>query len=150
MTTEPESGGGTGDINAVPYTTEVRDASIVEQWDVPSRTYRRYECGVLVEERPFTAAENASADEQLADAARSANGRQLLERARTDLATNQAYLDAVAAGTATTDDAVAQVAQLSRQALGFIRLTVGADLLDQLDQDPTTDPTAPSAPTTGG
>jgi hypothetical protein len=134
---------------APPFTTEVRDSSIVEQWDVPSRTYRRYWCGVLVEERPFTDAENASADQQIADETRRATQAALLERARNDLATNQAYLDLVAAGTATTDDAVAQVATLSRQALGFIRLTVGADLLDQLDQDPVTDPTAPTDSTGG-
>ncbi|MFF9310071.1 hypothetical protein ACF1BS_04085 [Streptomyces sp. NPDC014748] len=120
-----------------PYTTEVRDALVVEQWDVPTRTYRRYQCGVLVEERPFTDAENATTDQQIADAARRTTQAALLEQARADLATNQAYLDAVAAGTATTDDAIAQVATLSRQALGFIRLTVGADLLDNAPPDPT-------------
>ena len=116
---------------SLPYTTEVRDSSVVEQWDVPSRTYRRYDCGVLVEERPFNDAENATADQQIADAARRANQQALLEQACADLAANQAYLDAVTAGTATTDDAVTQVAALTRQALGFIRLTVGGDLLDQ-------------------
>jgi hypothetical protein len=123
-----------GSPTAPPFTTERRDASIVEQWDVPSRTYRRYDCGALVEERPFTDAENASADQAIADAERRATQAALLERARQDLATNQAYLDAVAAGTVTTDDAVAQVAVLTRQALGFIRLTVGGPLLDDLDQ----------------
>ncbi|MCI3277536.1 hypothetical protein [Streptomyces cylindrosporus] len=116
-----------------PFTSEARDASVVEQWDVPSRTYRRYEAGALVVERPFTDAENACADQALADAARRATQAALIERARADLAANQAYLDAVAAGTATTEDAVAQVAALTRQALGFIRLTVGSDLLDQVD-----------------
>jgi hypothetical protein len=114
-----------------PYTTQLQDGSVIEQWDVPSRTYRRYDCGVLVEERPFSAAENASADQQIADEARRTTQAALLEQARTDLAANQAYLDSVAAGTATTGDAVTQVAALTRQAQGFIRLTVGADLLDQ-------------------
>ncbi|MFI0576129.1 hypothetical protein [Streptomyces tendae] len=116
-----------------PFTTEVRDSSTLQQWDVPSRTYRRYECGALVEERPFTTEENASADRQIADTVRRATQAALLKQARTDLATNQAYLDLTATGTATTDDAVAQVAELTRQAQGFIRLTVGADLLDQTD-----------------
>jgi len=114
-----------------PFTTEVRDASVVEQWDVPSRTYRRYDAGQLVMERPFTDAENDSANQQLADVVRRTTQAVLMEQARTDLATNQAYLNAVDAGTATADDAVTQVADLTRQALGFIRLTVGADLLDQ-------------------
>ncbi|MEV6737867.1 hypothetical protein AB0N14_13430 [Streptomyces sp. NPDC051104] len=116
-----------------PYTTEVRDASIVEQWDVPSRIYRRYECGQLVEQRPFTDAENASADQAIADDARRATQVALLERAREDLAANQAYLDAVASGGVTIDDAMAQVAELTRQALGFVRLTVGGNLLDHTD-----------------
>ncbi|MFJ4365054.1 hypothetical protein ACIP4S_12975 [Streptomyces chartreusis] len=116
-----------------PFTIETRDASSVKQWDVPSRTYRRYDCGALVEERPFTDAENASADRAIADTARRANVAALLERARTDLAANQAFLDAHAAGTTTVEDAVAQVAELTRQAQGFIRLTVGADLLEQHD-----------------
>jgi hypothetical protein len=114
-----------------PFTTEVRDSSIVERWDVPSRTYRRYDCCVLVEERPFTDAENASADQTIADEARRATQCALLEQARTDLANNQAYLDKVTAGTATGDDTTDQIAALTRQAQGFIRLTVGADLLDQ-------------------
>ncbi|MFJ1653526.1 hypothetical protein ACIOC2_19475 [Streptomyces sp. NPDC088337] len=117
-----------------PFTTERRDSCTVEQWDVPSRTYRRYDCGVLAEERPFTDAENASADQQIADTARRATQTVLLEQARVDLATNEAYLNAVAAGSATLEDALVQVAELTRQALGFIRLTVGADLLDQRSQ----------------
>jgi len=126
-----------------PFTTEVRDSSIVQQWDVPSRTYRRYECGQLVEERPFTDAENTTADQQIADEARRATQAELMEQARADLATDQAYLDLVAAGTATTDDAVAQVATLTRQAFGFIRLTVGADLLDQVNDPPAPPPSDP-------
>jgi hypothetical protein len=75
-------------------------------------------------------AENADTDQQIADVARRATQAALLEQALTDLATNQAYMNKATAGTATTDDAVAQVAELTRQALGFIRLTVGGDLLD--------------------
>lgn len=136
-----------------PFTTEVRDSSVVEQWDVPSRTYRRYDCGVLVVERPFTDAENASADQQIADQQRRATQAALMEQAQTDFATNQAYLDLVAAGTATTDDAVAQVAELTRQALGFIRLTVGGALLDDSQPDapqPPADPPSTDPPPSGG
>jgi hypothetical protein len=130
---EPADSDPTGE-SPPPYTSERRDGSVTEQWDVPSRTYRRYDFGALVVERPFNEAENASADQTIAEAARRATQLALLDRARTDLATNQAFLDAYAAGTATTDDAAAQVAELTRQAQGFIRLTVGADLLQQLTQ----------------
>ncbi|MFJ8348999.1 hypothetical protein ACIQ9J_22085 [Streptomyces sp. NPDC094153] len=122
-----------------PYTSERRDSCTVEQWDVPSRTYRRYDCGVLAEERPFTGAENASADQQIADTARRAAQAALLEQARVDLATNEAYLRAVASGAAGLEDAVSQVAELTRQALGFIRLMVGDDLLDPHSQPPNGD-----------
>ncbi|KAB1146838.1 hypothetical protein F7R91_14780 [Streptomyces luteolifulvus] len=114
-----------------PFTTERRDASVTEQWDVPSRTYRRYESGVLVIQRPFTDAENASANQALADGARTVNKATLLLRARTALASNAAYLDKVNAGTATNADHIAQVPALTRQMQGLIRLIVGSDLLDQ-------------------
>ncbi|MFJ4735295.1 hypothetical protein ACIP6V_23980 [Streptomyces sp. NPDC088770] len=122
-----------------PYTSERRDSCTAEQWDVPSRTYRRYDCGVLAEERPFTDAENASADQQIADTARRATQTVLLEQARVDLAVNEAYLAAVASGAAGLEDAVAQVAELTRQAQGVIRLTVGADLLDRPAPSPLDD-----------
>jgi hypothetical protein len=114
-----------------PYTTERRDASVIEQWDVPSRTYRRYESGELVIERPFTDAENASANLALTDGTRQVNKATLLQRARTALASNAAYLDKVNAGTATNADHIAQVPALTRQMQGLIRLVVGTDLLDQ-------------------
>lgn len=114
----------------LPYTVETRDASIVERWDVPSRTYRRYDDGELVIERPFTDAENADADATALEESRRAGQAALLEQALVDLGINQAFMDKVTAGTATTEDAVAQVAELTRQALGFIRLTVGGELLE--------------------
>ncbi|MFE6362985.1 hypothetical protein ACFVP3_23675 [Streptomyces sp. NPDC057806] len=112
---------------------------MIERWHVPSRTYRRYDHEQLVEERPFTPAEDAWAAQTAAEDTRRTNVRALLERARTDLAVNQMFLDAFAAGTATTEAAVAQVAELTRQAQGFIRLTVGADLLEQPDTPTPTD-----------
>jgi hypothetical protein len=111
---------------------------MTEQWDVPSRTYRRWENGVLVEERPFTAAENASADEQLADDARRATLADLQARARAAITADAAYLSAVVAGTVTTAQALQQVAALTRQVIGLIRLVVAGDLLDSVagDDDP--------------
>lgn len=113
-----------------PGTVERRDGSVLEQWDVPARTYRRYDDGQLAVEREFTDAEDAWAVTVATEQQRRATQAALLERACADLAANQAYLDKAAAGTATVEDAVAQVAELTRQALGFIRLTVGGELLD--------------------
>ncbi|WP_426568080.1 hypothetical protein [Streptomyces canus] len=115
-------------------TVELKDTTVTEQWDLTTRVYRRYDCGVLVEERPFTDAEIADADEQLADVVREANRLQLLDRVRTALANNRAYLDKVTAGTATNADHIAQVPALTRQMQGLIRLVVGADLLDATDE----------------
>ena len=114
-----------------PYTVERVDSSITERWHVPTRIYRRYESGDLVIERPFTDAENATADARAVDNTRIANEAVLLQRARAAIATNQAYLDKVTAGTATNADHIAQVPVLTRQMQGVIRLIVGADLLDQ-------------------
>ncbi|WP_416976728.1 hypothetical protein [Streptomyces sp. T028] len=112
-------------------TVERRDASVLEQWDLDARVYRRYDSGILVEERPFTDAENTAADSRLAEEARQRNRALLLERARTALANNAAYLDAATAGTATNADHIAQVPALTRQMQALIRLIVASDLLDQ-------------------
>lgn len=135
MTTEPEQ------PTAPPYTSQVQDSSVTEQWDVPSRTYRRWENGVLVVERPFTDAENASADQQLADDARRATLADLQARARTAITADAAYLTAVAAGTVTTAQALQQVAALTRQVIGLIRLVVAGDLLDSVAGDDAPDNT---------
>ncbi|MFB7288967.1 hypothetical protein [Actinacidiphila glaucinigra] len=115
----------------LPFTVETRDASITERWDVPTRIYRRFDNGQLTIEREFSDAEDAWAAAMAADTARRATQAALLQRARSDLTENQAFLDAVTAGTATAEDAIAQVAQLTRQAQGFIRLTVGGELLEE-------------------
>lgn len=107
------------------------DAVVREQWDGDTRIYRRWQDGQLVEERPFTEAENAAADRQLTDAAREVNRRALVDRVRTALATDQAYLDKVQAGTATNADHIGQVPALTRQTMAIIRLLAGSDLLDQ-------------------
>jgi hypothetical protein len=136
VTTEPPQ------PTAPPYTSETRDAQVTEQWDVPSRTYRRWENGVLTLERPFTDAENASADEQLADDARRATLADLQARARAAITADATYLDAVVAGSVTTAQALQQVAALTRQVIGLIRLVVAGDLLDSVagDDDPPADP----------
>lgn len=117
----------------LPFTTERRDASITEQWDVPSRTYRRYESGTLTVERPFTDAEIKTVTDAAVDDARRLTRADLLARVRAARTSNAAYLDAVAAGTATNAQHVAQTAALTRQMQGVIRLLVGADLLDAVD-----------------
>ncbi|MBP5875647.1 hypothetical protein PV413_03650 [Streptomyces scabiei] len=116
----------------LPFTCERRDGSTAEQWDAPTRTYRRFECGALVEERPFTPAEDAWALTRTVEDTRRANRDQLGARVRTALANNAAYLDKVQAGTATNADHIAQVPALTRQMQGVIRLLVGSDLLDQI------------------
>jgi hypothetical protein len=115
----------------LPFTCERRDGSITEQWHIPTRAYRRYECGDLAEERSFTAAEDAWAQSMTVEDTRRANREQLGTRVRAALANNAAYLDAVAAGTATNAQHIAQVPALTRQMQGVIRLLIGSDLLDQ-------------------
>lgn len=114
-----------------PYTMQIQDGTTVQQWDVPSRTYRLYQDGVLVLTRPFTDAENATADARIADATRDTNQATLLQQARTAIVNNLTYLNKVQAGTAVTADHIAQVPALTRQMQGVIRLLVGSDLLDQ-------------------
>lgn len=109
---------------------EQRDASMTQQWDITARTYSCYENGVLLEERPFTDAENADADACIAQQVRDNNRATLLTQARNAYATNVTYLAAVNAGTATTATHIAQVPALTRQMQGLIRLIVGSDLLD--------------------
>lgn len=118
-------------IPTPPFTTEVRDASMVQQWDVPSRIYRCYEAGALIVERAFTDAETASAAQAAADDVRRANRAVLLARVRIAVANNQTYLDKIASGLATNADHIAQVPALTRQMQGVIRLLVAGDLLDQ-------------------
>lgn len=98
---------------------------------MPSHTYRRYENGALVIERPFTDAENASAATAASDDVRRINRAVLLAQVRAALASNRAYLDKVAAGTATNADHIGQVPALTRQMQGVIRLLAAGDLLDQ-------------------
>jgi len=52
-------------------------------------------------------------------------------RARQAFTANRTYLDKVNAGTATQAEHIAQVAALTRQMQGILRLLVGRDLLDE-------------------
>lgn len=52
-------------------------------------------------------------------------------RARQAFLANRVYLDKVAAGTATQGEHIAQVAAVTRQMQGVLRLLVGRDLLDE-------------------
>ncbi|SHI68712.1 hypothetical protein [Streptomyces sp. 3214.6] len=136
-------------VPTIGIIVEQRDASVIEQWDLTAGVYRRYDCGVLVEERPFTEAELASVAEQTADAVRQSNTVALLARARTAFTTNAAYLAKVTAGAATNADHIAQVPALTRQMQGVIRLIVGSDLLDATD-DTTTQASASIQTRVGG
>ncbi|WP_329214780.1 hypothetical protein OG352_05145 [Streptomyces sp. NBC_01485] len=124
-------------VPTIGLIVEQRDASVIEQWDLTTSVYRRYDCGALVEERPFTDAELASVAKQAADAVRQANTVALLARARTAFTNNAAYLAKVAGGTATNADHIAQVPALTRQMQAVIRLIVGSDLLDATDDTAT-------------
>ena len=130
MTTPEEPPPPAADSPGLPATCERRDATTVEQWDVPSRTYRRYDCGALVEERQFTPGEDAWAAQNAVERTRQVNRELLVSRARAALANNTEYLAKVAAGTATNADHIAQVPALTRQMQGVIRLLLGSDLLD--------------------
>jgi hypothetical protein len=111
---------------------EQRDASVVEQWDLTALTYRRWDCTVLVEERPFNDAEVQTKNVRQTDQARQANETALIAKARAAFSSNAAYLAKVAGGTATNADHIGQVPALTRQMQGLIRLAVGADLLDAI------------------
>lgn len=113
-----------------PFTHQRQDATTTEQWDAPSRVYRRYEYGIRVVERPFTDAENAWTTAAATDVARQGNRVTLLQQARAALLGNQTYLAKVQAGTATNSDHIAQVPALTRQMQGVLRLLVASDLLD--------------------
>jgi hypothetical protein len=52
-------------------------------------------------------------------------------RVRQAFLANRTYLDKVNAGTATQAEHIAQVAALTRQMQGVLRLLVGRDLLDE-------------------
>lgn len=113
-------------------TVEQRDASVVEQWDLTALTYRRWDCGALVEERPFTDAESQAKTAQQLDQTRQSNKAALVIRARAVFSNNAAYLAKVAGGTATTADHIAQVPALTRQMQALLRLTVSSDFLDAI------------------
>lgn len=120
-----------------PGIVQRSDSTTREEWDTTTSTYRMWNCGVLVVERPFTADELAQFAAAAADATRQANRLALLGQARTAYTNNQTYLAAVAAGTATTATHIAQVPALTRQMQGLIRLIVGSDLLDTAPGDST-------------
>ncbi|MFI0900554.1 hypothetical protein [Streptomyces sp. NPDC020983] len=122
MTTPPD--------NSADNVVELRDATMTQQWDITTRTYRCYENGTLLEERPFTDAENADVTAAITQQTRDTNEATLLTQARNAYATNTTYLAAVNAGTATTATHIAQVPALTRQMQGIIRLIVGSDFLD--------------------
>lgn len=95
---------------------KVYDAGeLVEEWDDSTRTFRRFEDGVLVEERSY-------ADEERAASSIQTNMEILTQAARDGLATNRDFL----AMTSPTDaETLAQVRSLTRQMGAVVRLVVG-------------------------
>lgn len=112
---------------------ERSDATVREQWDTDAHTYTMWINGGLALSRPFNANEEASVVLALQDLRRATNTTTLRTAGRNALAGDRAYLDAVAAGTATQQMAIAQVAALTRQIMGMGRLLIAGDLLDTVD-----------------
>jgi hypothetical protein len=110
-----------------------QDSTTLEQWDTDLQQYTLTVSGVISVQRPFTDAEVAELAGRVRDAARNTNAGILRQRARAALAADQAYLNAVAAGTITAPQVAAQVASLTQQVQGLIRGLVASDLLDNVD-----------------
>lgn len=97
-----------------------------KRWDDSARTYTEWdEAGQVIESRPYTTEENAEADLRATAEAEESNKRTIESQAVTALTSNRAYLDIVGPSQA---EAVAQVADLTQQMNGVIRL-----LLNRLD-----------------
>lgn len=120
----------TGFASPPPFTAEARTASSLERWDAVSRTYWRWDNGVLIVTRPFTAAENVWADLAAVDLLQQTNQQTLYQQAVGAWTANAAYLAKVAAGTAVTADHIAQVPALTQQMQAVIRLVVEGTMLD--------------------
>lgn len=113
----------------MPVITQA-DATTVQQWDTDAQLYTETVSGVVVVQRPFTDAEIAWWAASQLETQQDQTAAALKVAAATALANDQTYLAAVAAGTATTAMAVAQVAALTRQVSVLIRLVVAGDALD--------------------
>jgi len=100
--------------------------AVAQEWDDDTRTYRRWDDGVLVEEREYDEDEAAPLAEAEACEAREEARESLLDKVDAAIEADLAYLDL---NPPTTAQAVAQVARLTRQTVALLRL-VGARLDD--------------------
>lgn len=100
------------------------DNNALERWDDGTRTYTDFRATPDVV-RPYTAAENAEADQRAAEGSRTTNGEAIRSNALTALTSNRNLLG-IASPTSAQN--AAQVKALTRQVNGLIRLA-----LDKLD-----------------
>lgn len=116
-------------MSSPPPILQRSDGTTLEEWDTTTHTYRMWESGSLMVERPFTDAELAALTTAATDATAATTRATLQAAMATALATNATYLAKVTAGTAVTLDHVAQVPVLTRQMQAVVRLVGGAALL---------------------
>jgi hypothetical protein len=109
----------------------------VERWDTDAKTYTSYLAGVLVESRPFTDGEVAFLAARDADVAWQARRTDAARLLRLAYASNRDYLAGVDAGTVTNAQAVQQVAKLTRQLQGLIRLVAATSVTEDVGFDAT-------------
>lgn len=103
---------------------------ISEFRDDTARTVTTYdESGAVTSSRPYTAAENAQADETAADAVEQANEQDLQTKMLAALESNRIFLDRA---NPTNAQILEQVRRMTRQLNGLIRVT-GRHLIDISD-----------------
>ena len=104
------------------------DGVLRELWDDTARTYTAFsKAGVQTDTRPYTAEENTMADIRQGQSTQVQNKEALLNKARTALTNNNAFLSIA---TPTTAQAVAQTKALTRQMNALIKL-IANDLASQ-------------------
>lgn len=100
------------------------DNVLRERWDDTARAFTAWNAsGAQTSTRPYTAAENAAADAQAAQATRDGNTSGIRTKLQTAIDANATYLAVTAP---TNAQVVAQVARLTREATGLMRLELNA------------------------
>jgi hypothetical protein len=120
-----------------------------ERWDLDTQIYEAWVSDELRETRVFTEAELRwllTYQHEVVRADRTADVARLLRLA---FATNGTYLDEVAADTAVLADHVVQIARLTRQMQGLIRLVAVTTLGEEGELEPLPDLLPPVTGTSG-